>query len=120
MDSTHSSTSASDQRAFRLSFIIAFFALTLLPLAQMSLGLPSAAPVDENRSLAPAPAAFWGAPFEWVKEADAWFSDRFGYRSFLIRAKTQIDYSVFSTSTRVHIGSDNQLFYRSVMDVEKP
>ncbi len=103
-----------------MPFITAFFALTLLPLAQMALNLPSAPPVDENRPLAPPPRTTWRSPFEWVKEADAWFSDHFGFRSALIRTKTQVDYSFFHTSNRIHIGADNQLFYRSVMDVEKP
>ena len=49
-----------------------------------------------------------------------WFNDHFGFRDFLIRSKTQIDYSVFGMSTRIHVGSDGWLFYRSVMDVEKP
>ena len=55
-----------------------------------------------------------------MKEADAWFTDHFGFRSFLIRANAQFDYSVFHTSSRVHIGKDNQLFYRWVLDIEKP
>ena len=107
-------------RALRLSFIAVFFALTLLPLAQMALRLPSAQPVDEHRALAPRPRPIWQHPFEWVKEADAWFTDHFGFRSLLIRANAQLDYSVFRTSSRVHIGADNQLFYRSEMDVNKP
>src|SRR5438045_1353117 len=118
MVSIPSSTSASRARALRLLFIAVFFALTLLPLAQMGFDLPSAEPVEENRTLAPRPRPNWRDPFEWVKESDAWFSDHFGFRSFLIRTKTQIDYSVFNTSSRIHIGAGNQLFYRSVMDVE--
>ena len=35
-------------------------------------------------------------------------------------SKTQIDYSVFGMSTRVHVGSNGWLFYRSVMDIQKP
>jgi hypothetical protein len=120
MDSTRSSISASSERAFRLPFLTAFFVLTLLPLAQMTLNLPSAPPIDERRTLAPTPQAGWRDPFRWVTEADAWFSDHFGFRSALIRTKTQIDYSLFHTSSRIYIGADNQLFYRSVMDVEKP
>src|SRR4051794_24173614 len=107
-------------RALRLSFIATFFVLMLLPLAQMAFQLPSAQPVDENRTLAPPPRPIWHDPFEWVKEADAWFTDHFGFRSFLIRANAQFDYSVFHTSSRVHIGKDNQLFYRWVLDIEKP
>lgn len=107
-------------RALRLLFIAAFFALTLLPLAQMTLRLPSVPRVDENRTPAPRPRPIWQDPFEWVKEADAWFTDHFGFRSLLIRTKTQIDYSIFHTSTRVHIGKDNHLFFRSAMDADRP
>lgn len=107
-------------RALRLSFIAGFFVLTLLPLAQMALKLPSARPVDENRTLAPRPRAIWQDPFEWVKQADAWFTDHFGFRSLLIRTKTQIDYSIFRMSSKVYLGADNYLFYRPVLDAEKP
>ena len=104
----------------RLSFIAAFFALTLLPLAQMAFHLPSAQPVDENRTLAAPPRPIWQDPFEWAKEADAWFTDHFGFRSLLIRVNAQIDYSLFRTSSRVYIGKDGQLFYRWALDTEKP
>jgi len=53
------------------------------------------------------------------KRLDGWFNDNYRPRDLLTRLKTQIDYSVFSTSDKVHIGSDNWLYYRSTMDVEK-
>ncbi len=92
----------------------------LLPLAQMALDVPIVQPVDENRTLAARPRPIWQDPLEWVKQADAWFNDHFGFRSLLIRMKTQSDYSIFHTSSRVHIGADGYLFYRPVLDVEKP
>jgi hypothetical protein len=104
----------------RYGFVSAFFLLTLLPFFATITSLTFVTPVDEKRQLAPPPQWEWpldGASF--VKQTMGWFDDNFGLRSLLIRLKTQIDFSVFRTSDRVHIGSDGQLFYRSVMDVEK-
>lgn len=105
----------------RIGFVTLFFALTVLPIISATIGMNIVTPVDENRSLAQPPV--WNRPPHLsvlLGQADRWFNDHFGLRSFLIRLKTQIDYSIFRTSNRVHIGSDGWLFYRSVMDVEKP
>ena len=102
-------------------FIATFFALCLLPLASAAMRVTIVEPVDENRKLAAAPA--WGWPPDLTavtQQAERWYSDHFALRSLLIRLKAQIDLSVFRTSDRVHIGSDGWLFYRSVMDTEKP
>jgi len=53
------------------------------------------------------------------KKVDNWFNDNYRPRDLLTKLKTQIDYSLFSTSDKVHIGSDGWLYYRSTMDVEK-
>lgn len=50
---------------------------------------------------------------------DTWFNDNYRPRDLFTKLKTQIDYSVFSTSDKVHIGSDSRLFYRSTMDTQK-
>jgi hypothetical protein len=96
--------------------------LLWVPMAQMVTGLPSQpAAVDENRKLAAKPVLrSWEDMHQYASDAVKWFNDHFGFRDFLIRSKTQIDYSVFGMSTRIHVGSDGWLFYRSVMDVEKP
>lgn len=106
----------------RLLVLIGFMLLLWVPMAQMVTGLPrQPAAVDENRKLAPAPILrSWEEAHQYTGEAVKWFNDHFGFRDFLIRSKTQIDYSVFGMSSRVHVGSDGWLFYRSVMDVEKP
>ena len=101
-------------------FVIIFFVLILLPLIATVAGVTLVTPVDEKRKLAPPPQWEWPPDsVAFVKQATSWFDDNFGLRSLLIRLKTQIDLSVFRTSDRVHIGSDGQLFYRSVMDIEK-
>jgi len=102
-------------------FVFAFFGLSLLPLAAMTGGITLVAPVDEKRKLAPPPEWQWPPDLPAIaKQTTSWFDDNFGLRSLLIRVKTQIDYSVFNTSDRVHIGSNGQLFYRSVLDRQKP
>lgn len=105
----------------RLSVLIGFMLLLWLPMVQMVTGFPRQATLDENRKLAPAPVLrSWSEIHQYTGDSVKWFNDHFGFRDFLIRSKTQIDYSVFGMSTRVHAGSDGWLFYRSVMDVEKP
>lgn len=106
----------------RLIVLIGFMLLLWMPMAQMVTGLPrQPAAVDENRKLAATPVLrSWEDVHQYTGEAVKWFNDHFGFRDFLIRSKTQIDYSLFGMSTRVHVGSDGWLFYRSVMDVEKP
>jgi hypothetical protein len=101
---------------------IALFALIgLIPLIQLASHVLPDSPLPENRNRLPAP--------EWHKSATLqkylmgwqdWFNDRYPGRNFLIRLKTQIDYSLFSYSDKVHVGKDGWLFYRSVLDVEKP
>jgi hypothetical protein len=103
----------------RISFIALFAALTYAPLAQMLTRLVPEMPVIENRALAPLPSALQ-VSYRVAREANDWFNDHFGLRSLLIRIKTQIDYSLFRTSDRVHIGHHGWLFYRSVLDVERP
>lgn len=106
----------------RLLVLIGFILLLCMPMAQMVTGLPrQPAAVDENRKLASAPVLkSWEDLHQYTGDAVKWFNDHFGFRDFLIRSKTQIDYSVFGMSTRIHVGSDGWLFYRSVMDVQKP
>lgn len=105
----------------RLLVLIGFMLALWLPMVQMVTGFAGSPTLDENRRLAPVPVfRSWSEINQYTGDAVKWFNDRFGFRDFLIRAKTQIDYSVFGMSTRVHAGSDGWLFYRSVMDVEKP
>ena len=103
----------------RASFILLFALITYAPLGQMLTRSVPDTPLIENRVL-----AAWPKPFEashrFVKAAGDWFNDNFGLRGLLVRMKTQIDYSLFRTSDRVHIGHEGWLFYRSVLDIERP
>ena len=79
-------------------------------------------PLEENRLREPFPDMA-GCEFRQVdvcvKNIDTWFNDNYRPRDLLTKLKTQIDYSVFSTSDKVHIGPDGWLFYRSTMDIQK-
>ncbi|MET3889527.1 hypothetical protein ABIE41_000603 [Bosea sp. OAE506] len=103
----------------RLGFVLIFATLVLAPLGQMATRLIPEQPLIENRVLAAWPKGL-EASHQLVRGASDWFNDNFGLRALLIRIKTQIDYSLFKTSDRVHIGSRGWLFYRSVLDVERP
>ena len=103
----------------RRLFLALFFALALLPLAQMAFHFAREPAVDENRTLATAPSAQTPVT-SWPRVADRWFADHFGLRRLLITLKTQIDFRLFGTSDRVLVGRDGQLFYRSVVNVQEP
>lgn len=79
-------------------------------------------PLEENRirEAFPEMAACDMARFDQCfKKIDGWFNDNYRPRDLLTKLKTQIDFSIFSTSDKVHIGADDWLFYRSTMDVQK-
>lgn len=79
-------------------------------------------PLEENRVREKFPSMAnceLGQVDECVKKVDTWFNDNYRPRDLFTKLKTQIDYSAFSTSDKVHIGSDEWLFYRSTMDIQK-
>jgi len=97
----------------RLWFITAIFGLMLLPIIQMTIHFAPEYTVNENRALAPIPNSKIALD-KFPKAADLWFGDHFGFRSLLISAKAQIDWSIFGTSDRVIVGRSGQLFYKSL------
>jgi hypothetical protein len=103
----------------RAGFVVIFGCLTLFPLVQSLTRLLPEKSLTENRVLAQWPAKF-ETSHDYVKKIGHWFNDNFGFRGLLISVKHQVDYSVFNFSERVHIGSNQWLFYRSVIDVERP
>jgi len=101
--------------------IVAFFVVIFLPGVQMVTGLGQIAPVAENRRLAEWPAFNVEKGLKaYIEAGQSWFDDHFGFRAFFIKLKTQIDYTLFDYSSRIHIGKDGWLFYRTVHDQEKP
>jgi len=72
-------------------------------------------PVDERRAANPFPSAqlLLQATGDFAVGLNKWFDDRVGFRDLFIRAKNQIDYSIFSTSRKVYVGSNGWLFDRA-------
>jgi hypothetical protein len=103
-------------------FCILFGLILLTPMALTLSGKGLTKPLEENRQRQLFPSLSScdiGQLDECHKKIDGWFNDHYQPRDLLIKLKTQINYSVFSISDKVHIGSDNWLYYRSVLDVEK-
>jgi SGNH hydrolase-like domain, acetyltransferase AlgX len=72
------------------------------------------APLEERRAASPLPPLrlLFGTNGDFATGLNAWFDDRVGFRDLFIRAKNQIDYTLFDTSKKVWIGSDGWLFRR--------
>ncbi len=105
----------------KIAIISVFFALLLLPIIQMVTRFPTVSLLDENRNRERTPRL--GeilSPVAFVSQAQKWFADHYGYRDWLIRAKTQIDYSVFGVSDKVYIGKEGWLYLRNIIDSEIP
>ncbi|MFM0716856.1 hypothetical protein PQQ73_11000 [Paraburkholderia strydomiana] len=101
--------------------VIVFFVLLCLPALQTFTGWAPPYTIDENRRLAPPPSLQdFRDPVKGAQSLEKYFDDHYGLRDVLIRLKTQLDFSLFHFSDRVHLGHEGWLFYRSVLDTEKP
>ena len=105
-------------------FAVIVFAISILPPVFMLLPQSyDAEPVQELRPLAPAPGHWQGS---WLNAdgnfqlAQKWFNDHVGLRNFMIRAKNEVDYRLFRTSSRVYFGHHGMIFSRSIADLEIP
>lgn len=105
----------------RKLLLLIFFAILCAPVLQMGFSIFDEKPILENRALAQKPKQVSVGNLVEVRQKYLdWFNDHFGFRSLLIRVKYQLDYTLFNASNRIHIGKDGWLFYRSVLDIEKP
>src|SRR5580704_19261281 len=70
------------------------------------------APLGERRAARPLPPLqlLFGTNGDFAAALNKWFDDRTGFRDLFIRAKNQIDYTLFDTSKKAWIGSDGWLF----------
>jgi hypothetical protein len=97
-------------------FFAVVVACLVLPLLQTLYPVLGAivSPVDEHRRANPfpSPRLLLRSNSDFVDGLNKWFDDRAGFRDLFIRTKNQIDYSVFSTSRKVYVGSDGWLFER--------
>jgi alginate O-acetyltransferase complex protein AlgJ len=78
------------------------------------------APLEERRALSPFPPLrlLTGTNGDFAAGLNDWFDDRVGFRDLFVRAKNQIDYTLFDTSKKVWIGSDGWLFDRYAADLD--
>ena len=105
----------------KCAVVSVFFFLLLLPGLQMVTGFPRVPLLDENRNRErPPDLSEITKPIALLSQAQKWFADHYGYRDWLIRAKTQIDYSVFGVSDKVYTGNEGWLYHRNIMDNEEP
>ncbi len=110
----------------RLLPALLFMAVLLLPLFAHMTGMPQVPPLEEYRKLAEWPdrdayfaddkADFLG----YTAKLNTWHLDNFTTRAFWVRLRTQALFTLFRESDQVHVGPDNWMFYRSVIDVETP
>lgn len=92
-------------------FLVAQFVQTIYPIFRTAV-----APLEERRSADPFPSLHLlrTTTGDFAAGLNKWFDDRVGFRDLSIRAKNQIDYSIFDTSQKVWVGSDGWLFYRGL------
>jgi hypothetical protein len=104
-------------RALQAGWVALFLLMLWAPTLEERFGILVVPSLDENRSRAPRPSG-WGALFvegaPFARQYDSYFNDSFGFRDFLIRAKNQLDYSIFGENDKVLVGRDGWLFYKSV------
>ena len=111
---------------FRLLPIVLFVLVLLMPALSGITGYTISPPLAENRVLTARPVStdyFNEEKLDWLgysTQFNGWFSDGFPTRDFWVRLHGQVQYSLFHDSNRVHIGPENWLYYRSVLDVENP
>jgi hypothetical protein len=90
--------------------LVARLALTLYPV----FGKTIVSPLEERRASHPFPSVqlLTATNGDFAAGLNKWFDDRVGLRDLFIRAKNQIDYTLFHTSKKVYVGADGWLFYK--------
>lgn len=110
--------------SLRIVFIAGIFLISLVPFILTIWPLVrDAEAVQELRPLAPFPSSWQGSAMDIDKNYarfEKWFADHVGFRNLMIRAKNEIDYRLFRSSSRVYFGRDEQLFGRKIADIELP
>jgi hypothetical protein len=104
----------------RIAYFGAFAAFLLGVLSASLLPFAAVLPLQENRTKSPFPDPMLlldnsTAP-AFAEKLNLWVDDRVGLRDLFIRIKNQIDYSAFSASRKVYVGSDGVLFNRDLTD----
>jgi hypothetical protein len=101
----------------QLAFLCFFAFCFVAPLVQTLypvFGKSIVDPVEERRAANPFPSLRLLARTNgsFAAGLNKWFDDRVGFRDLFIRAKNQVDYTLFHASGKVYVGTDGWLFYR--------
>jgi hypothetical protein len=109
----HIAWPTSIERAF-LGFFVFCLVVPLIQTLYPVFGNRLVDPVEERRAANKFPSLQLLAKSDgsFARELNKWFDDRVGFRDLLIRAKNQVDYALFHTSKKVHVGADGWLFYQ--------
>jgi alginate O-acetyltransferase complex protein AlgJ len=100
-------------RGLKIAYVATFFALTALPVMQWSMSLIDISALDEKRRPAGPPdvlGKLLHGDGRLSTDINAWFDDRYGFRSLLVRLKNQLDYWLFDYSEKIFIGRDGWLY----------
>ncbi len=115
-DTPQAMSAASTARFLPVAFLAVVIACVVLPLLETLHPFfgTIVQPVDEHRTANPfpSPGLLLRSSGDFADGLNKWFDDHVGFRDLFIRTKNQIDYSVFSTSRKVYVGSDGWLFER--------
>jgi hypothetical protein len=98
--------------------VFLIFATLCAPVLLHRAGKQLGEPVTENRVLTNFPDSCEDVT-SCVENVTNWFNDHYAPRNLLIRLQTQMQYSFFGVSDKVHIGPDGWLYYRDVLDAQK-
>ena len=105
-------------RVASVAFVVAFFALVLVPLVGMPFVSDDAS--AEKRELAPAPSLTKdGAPnLNVLSDAGDYFADHFAFRGALVDLDATLKQRLFMTSStsNVVVGSDGWLYYAGTLN----
>lgn len=80
-------------------------------------------PVQELRVLASFPTTWQGQLYDVNKnyaQFEHWYGDHLGLRDLMIRAKNELDYQLFRSSSRAYFGKHNYIYGRHLVDLELP
>jgi len=100
-----------------MKIIVPTLFLILISLPALFMAKPqwdAAATMAQKEIRPPAPWHELFSDTEYGKKTEAYFNEHFGLRNLMIRAKNQLDYSLFGYSPQVIIGKDGWLSNRSV------
>ncbi len=89
-----------------------FILLIFLPLADMFLHIGREVPIWEKRKLAARPRFEWQKPWDYLRGCENFFSDHFGFRSWLVQRHNLLTVRCFGASPtdKVVIGRQGWLF----------